>query len=89
MRRAPDRGPAPDPAEKPLKEQKSRDRALILPLVGVILLMPPVAAIFRLEGTIGGLPATLAYVFGVWALLIAGAAGLARRLRDGIGREPD
>jgi hypothetical protein len=79
----------PEPAEKPLRDQKSRDRALILPLVGVILLLPPVGGIFVLEGTVAGLPATLAYVFGVWALLIAGAAALARRLRDSTGREPD
>jgi len=35
-------------------------------------------------------PFTLVYLFAVWALLIAGAAVLSRRLRDGgeLGDEP-
>ena len=70
-----------EPADKPPADRRTRDRAIILPVVGAILLVPPVAGIFRLEATILGIPATLAYVFGVWALLIAAAALLSRRLR--------
>ncbi len=68
--------------DQPLRQRKARDRALILPLVGLILIMPPVAAIFQLDARIGGVPFLLVYLFAVWAALIAGAAGLARRLRD-------
>ena len=75
----------PDP---PLSDRKTRDRALILPMLGAVLLLPPVAGIFRLDAKIGGLPVGILYVFLVWALLIAGAALLAPRLRDGPAR-PD
>ena len=72
-----------DRADQPLRHRKNRDRALILPLVGLILLMPPVAGVFHLNTTIAGLPFTVVYLFAVWAALIAGAAALSRRLRDG------
>jgi len=72
-----------DRADQPLRHRKIRDRALILPLVGLILLMPPVAGVFHLDTTIAGLPFTVVYLFIVWAGLIAGAAVLSRRLRDG------
>ena len=70
-------------AEQPLRHRKTRDRALILPLAGLILLIPPVAGVFHLDAKIAGVPFTLVYLFAVWALLIAGAAALSRRLRDG------
>lgn len=74
----------PDGSDRPLRDRKTRDRALILPLVGLILLMPPFASIFRIDGTVGGVPITLVYVFAVWVVLIAGAATLSRRLRAGL-----
>jgi hypothetical protein len=76
----------------PLSDRKTRDRALVLPIVGLILVLPPVAGIFLVDGRIGGVPVTLAYLFVVWAGLIAGAAALARRLRadlDAPGPEPE
>ena len=77
-------------ADQPLRHRKARDRALILPLAGLILLIPPVAGVFHIEAKIAGVPFTLVYLFAVWALLIAGAAALSRRLRDGgeLGDEP-
>jgi len=72
-----------DRPDQPLSDRKTRDRALILPVLGAVLLMPPLAGIFRLDAKIGGLPVGIIYVFLVWALLIAGAALLAPRLRDG------
>ncbi len=74
---------ANDRADEPLRHRKTRDRALILPLAGLILLTPPVAGIFHLDAKIAGIPFTVVYLFAVWALLIAGAAALSRRLRDG------
>ncbi len=68
--------------DQPLRQRKARDRALILPLVGLLLFTPPVAGIFEVEARVGGVPFLLVYLFAVWAVLIAGAAGLARRLRD-------
>ena len=72
-----------DRPDHPLRHRKARDRAMILPLVGLILLTPPVAGVFQLEAKIAGVPFTAIYLFAVWALLIAGAAALSRRLRDG------
>lgn len=69
-------------ADQPLRYRKARDRALVLPLVGALLLTPPVAGIFEIEAKIGGVPFLLVYLFAVWAALIAGAAALARRLRE-------
>ena len=69
--------------DQALSHRKARDRALILPLAGVILLASPVSTIFHLDAKIAGVPFTLIYVFAVWAGLIAGAAMLARRLGPG------
>jgi len=67
--------------EQPLRRQKIRDRAMVLPLIGLVLLVPPIANIFQLDARVGGLPFTALYLFGVWAALIVGAAILARELR--------
>lgn len=72
-----------DRPDQPLLHRKARDRALILPLVGLILLTPPFAGIFQLDVKIAGVPFTVIYLFVVWAILIAGAAMLSRQLRDG------
>jgi len=73
---------AADPYDRPPRHRKTRDRALILPLAGFFLLMPPVADIFQIETRLAGVPFTAVYLFFVWALLIAGAAALSGRLRD-------
>ena len=65
------------------RHSKTRDRALTLVLVGLVLLMPPVAAIFHVDSKLFQIPATLIYLFAVWALLIIGAALLSRPLREG------
>ncbi len=67
-------------AEIQLRHRKIRDRAMVLLLVGVLLLMPPIANIFHLGEKLGGIPVTLVYPFVVWALLIVGAMLLAARL---------
>lgn len=71
-----------EPADKPLRHRKARDRAVILPLIGFVLLMPPFAGAFDIDRTVLGVPASLLYLFAVWALLVAAGAALARRLRD-------
>lgn len=69
-------------ADQPLRHRKARDRAVILPLVGAILFLPPVAAIFRVDATVAGIPLLVLYIFAVWAALILAAAALAPRLRE-------
>lgn len=78
-------------ADQPLRYRKARDRALVLPLIGALLVTPPLAGIFEIEAKIGGVPFLLVYLFAVWAALIAGAAALARRLReaDAAGEEEE
>jgi hypothetical protein len=81
-------------ADQPLRRQKIRDRALVLPLVGLVMLVPPFASIFQIDARIVGVPFAVLYLFGVWALLIVGGCILARELRvhlEGVdeSREPD
>ena len=57
------------PMERPLSPGKARDRALVLPVVGVFLLLPPVAQMFHLDVRVLSVPFTALYLFGVWALL--------------------
>ena len=67
---------APDDhsAGPPISNRKIRDRAALLPVIGLILLIPPIANVFQLDARVAGIPFTALYLFGVWALLIAGAA---------------
>ena len=71
-----------DRAGQDRKRRKTRDRAMIVLLLGLVLLMPPVAGIFELESRVLGLPATLLYLFAVWAGLIALTAVLSRALQS-------
>lgn len=69
-----------DRAGQDRKHRKTRDRAFVVLLLGIVLLMPPVAEIFEIEARILGLPTTLIYLFVVWAGLILATAILARAL---------
>ena len=51
---------------------------------GVVLLNRPFVDLFDTGGTIGGAPATVAYIFGAWLLLIGALAWMTRlRARAG------
>ncbi len=67
-------------SERPLRHRKARDRAVILPVVGTVLILPPVAQIFEIDARIGGVPCVVIYIFAVWGLLILGAGALSRSL---------
>lgn len=69
---------------QPLSDRKTSDRAIILPLVGFLLLTPPLAGIFQLDIKILGIPFTGFYLFTVWAGLIIGAAFLSKRIQRSI-----
>ncbi len=64
----------------PVSNRKILDRAFILPLLGLVLLLSPLAKIFQIDRLIAGIPFTIVYLFVVWGLLIAGAVYLARKL---------
>ena len=55
--------------------------AVLLPVLGVFLLMPPFVTLFTGSARPWGLPLVVAYVFGAWIVLLVGAYLLARRLR--------
>lgn len=74
------RDAAGDPA---LAAAKTRDAALVLPLLGLGLFTPPVIALFGAGPGLFGAPAVVVYLFAVWAGLIIAARGLSRRLRRG------
>ncbi len=50
--------------------QRLSDRALAIPLVGFVLLMPPLLPLFARSVSVLGVPLLVVYVFGVWLLLI-------------------
>lgn len=67
-------GPTPPPPGR------IRDAAALLPVLGLVLLMPPVITLFAGPYEVAGVPLSVAYLFGAWLGLIALAALLARRL---------
>jgi hypothetical protein len=67
-------------------QHRTRDAALILPILGAFLLISPAASVFNSTATVLGLPIVVLYVFGVWLGLILAAIGLARRLSAEDGR---
>jgi len=63
-----------------MPRQKLRDAAFILPVFGLILIMPPFVDIFFSARLLGGIPVILLYIFGVWTLLIVLGWLLSRRM---------
>lgn len=64
----------------PPSSPRLRDAAVVLPLVGLFLLMPPVITLFVRPANVAGVPLIVAYLFGVWLALIGCAALLGRRI---------
>lgn len=65
--------------------------AVLAPLAGLFLLMPPFILLFATPRTVLGIPLVVLYMFGVWAVLIAITWQLTRRLaaRDAEGAPPE
>ena len=59
---------------------KRLDLAVIIPAFGMVLLMPFLVNLFVVRERIFGVPLEMAYLFGVWFYLVAGAIVLARVL---------
>jgi len=51
-------------------------------IAGAVLLTPPLAGVSLIDGSLGGVPIPLIYVFAVWVLLIVGASLLSRPLTE-------
>ena len=71
----------PNESDRTVSDRKIGDRALILPLVGCVLLIPPLAGIFQIDLRVLGIPFTAFYLFFVWGALIVGAACLSRQIQ--------
>ncbi len=79
------RGAGQSRADRALRARRLREVAVLLPLGGIVLTMPPMASVFALPVRLGGVPLVVGYIFLVWALLILAARAIGRRLaaRDG------
>lgn len=69
-----------EPGDPALAQRKLRDAAILLPVVGALMLLPPIARIFALDLTAFGVPVTALYLFGSWFLLILAARAVGHRL---------
>ncbi|KAB2876021.1 MAG: hypothetical protein HS106_01900 [Ideonella sp.] len=78
--------PLPTPPER---EARARDAAIVLPLLGLMLLMPPVIVLFAVPIRVAGVPLIVVYLFGVWLALVLGAALLGRALQPRTPASPD
>jgi hypothetical protein len=65
------------------------DRLIALFLLGVLLLTPPMLAIFNVERLVFGIPLLYLYLFGAWILLVGLVALILRPPRvDDPGAQP-
>lgn len=75
-------------------DHRARDAATILPFLATALIVPPLVLIFAVPVRLAGVPLIVAYLFGVWAVVIAAAWLVAGRLKpqadedDRISSEP-
>lgn len=72
-----------DQARQYTSSRRVRDQATIVLLLGLVLLVSPMAEIFNLDTRVLGIPFTLVYLFAVWAALIVATFRLARSLSSG------
>jgi hypothetical protein len=63
-----------------MTRQKARDAALLLPLLGLLLLLPPFVGLLHGVAGFSGVPAIVLYIFIVWAALISAGFFLSRRI---------
>lgn len=68
--------------------KRLRDVAVILPLGGILLLMPPYVRIFDQPVFVAGIPLLFIYLFAVWLIGIALTGYIAHRLVQNIDARP-
>src|SRR5512139_210285 len=62
------------------RRNRTQQRLIALFVLGALLLMPPMLAVFSKPVRLFGIPALYLYLFLAWAALIAMTATIARRL---------
>lgn len=60
--------------------QRAQSAAVVIPVLGLFLLLPPFITLFIGDARPLGIPLIVIYIFGVWAALLVVTAWLARRL---------
>lgn len=69
-------------------QRRLQTTALVLPVFGAILIVPPFLGVFNLPVTVFGMPIVAIYLFSVWTGLIVVTAAISRRLgRDETGSD--
>lgn len=63
-----------------MERRKLVSAALFLSVLGVLLILPPIAVLFQIERRFLGVPLELIYLFVCWAGLIGAAFWLGERL---------
>ncbi|MEO1273938.1 MAG: hypothetical protein AAFV96_00670 [Pseudomonadota bacterium] len=63
-----------------ISRRRQRDAAMALPFLGVLLLASPLLFVVAVDRSILGMPLIVAYIFVAWALLIAAARFVGRRI---------
>lgn len=71
-----------------MERRKLESAALFLSLLGVLLILPPIAVVFQVERRFLGVPLEVIYLFVCWLGLIAVAFWLGRRLPHETEAEP-
>lgn len=68
--------------------RKLEHAALVVPLFGAMLIVPPVVGIFLYPTLLFGAPLIVVYLFAVWIGLIVATALLARHMQDQTPTKP-
>lgn len=63
--------------------------ALLLPVFGLLAILPPLVSIRNINGTFFGFPSIIAYLFGIWFLLILGAFILQKNIPEKLQKFKD
>lgn len=61
---------------------RAQNAAVVVPLTGLLLLMPPFISLFATPVRLFGIPIVVLYMFGIWAALVLLTWWLARRLDE-------
>lgn len=60
--------------------KRSEGFAFFLPVVGAMLVMPPIVMLFDVDANVFGFPLIVAYMFAVWLFLVVASLILTRGL---------
>jgi hypothetical protein len=71
---------APPRTNPPVRDSRLPDKALVLAIATLVLLTPPVIAIFDVSVSVFGVPLLHIYTFAIWLAAIATGGAIARRL---------